>query len=461
VPGEGVRQGCSAAALWGLVAVVFGALLAAGGGIASASAGRASTPAGTSSNVAAPANIHAGVKLSAGGNISSPGAGAAGGGTNIGPAQINALGRPDLCWQANGNGGPVTLEGCDAAIQAQQWSLTTNGVLMNGIGYCLEARTGAARGAPLYIDFAGQCGGGPGQVWQFSAVTGQFSSGGTGVCAVAGGPITPGTEIVRHACPSTAAGKLAASRKWSLGYSAVSVQAGRGSGAAGGPFTAFVTVANAASAQTAYGMAVTFGLPRGLAASGLHVTGGAAGWTCHTRTLTCSGSLLAGTSGRVELAGRLPAGARRGASYAVSARASVAGTSPGPGTTRTTAAVTVAVGAAVAGAGTAAVPGAPAAGASGLGTVPLAAVIAVVLLVGGGLLIAMTRRPRGQARRAPGRETPGRETPGRPARGHRGQRRRPAGHRAQTRRADGHRPKVPVPPDGRSLPGVRPGLAAG
>ncbi len=385
----------------------------------------------------------------AGGEIASaagaPGPGASGG-TNIGPAQINALGRPDLCWQANGNGGPITLESCDSAIQAQQWSLTSNGVLMNGIGYCLEARTGAPSGTPLLIDFAGQCGGGAGQVWLFSGTTGQFTSSGTGVCAVADGRLSPGTEIVRRACPSTAGGKLPSSRKWSLGYSAVSVQAGRGSGAAGGRFSAFVTVANGASAQTAYGVAVTFGLPHGLAATGLHVTGGATGWTCHLRTLTCSGSLLAGTSGRIEVAGRLPADARRGGSYAVSARASVAGTSAGPGTARTTASVTVAVGAAVAGAGTAAGPGAPAGGAPAPAGVPLAAIIAIVLLVGGGLLIAVTRRPRRQAQRDSGHPAPG------PGRGHRGQRRRPPSHRAQ---AD--RPKVPVPPDGRSLPGVPPG----
>jgi hypothetical protein len=388
---------------------MLGALLVAGGGVAGGGvAGGGVAGGGVARASAGPPGP---------GAAGAPGPGAAGapgpgpgGGTNIGPAQINALGRPDLCWQANGNGGPITLESCDSAIQAQQWSLTSNGVLMNGIGYCLEARTGAAHGAPLYIDFAGQCGGSPAQVWQFSGTTGQFSS--SGICAVAGGPVSPGTEIVRRACPSTTGGTLPSirtlpsSRKWSLGYSALSVQAGRGSGAGGGPFSAFVTVANAASAQTAYGVAVTFGLPRGLAASGLHVTGGATGWTCHPRALTCSGSLLAGTSGRIEVAGRLPADVRRGGTYAVSARVSVAGTSAGPGSARTTASVTVAVGAAVA-AGTAAVPGAPGGGAPGPAGVPRAAVIAIVLLIGGGLLIAMTRRPRGRAQRAPGRDAPG------------------------------------------------------
>jgi hypothetical protein len=377
------------AAVWALAAVLFGALLAAGGGIARAAGSPGGLPGGTGSGTGSGSGSSGSTGAAAGGNT-------AGGGTNIGPAQINALGRPDLCWQANGNGSPVTLESCDTAIQGQQWSLTSNGVLMTGTGYCLEARTGAPSGVPLYIDFAGQCGGSPGQIWQFSAATGQLSS--SGICAVADGPLVPGTEIVRRGCPPAAGGTLPASRKWSLGYSAVSVQAGRGSGAAG-LFSTFVTVANAASAQTAYGMAVTFGLPRGLVARGLHVTGGAAGWSCDTRALTCSGALLAGTSGRVEIAGRLPAGARPGAAYAVSARASVAGTSPGPGPARTTALVNVVVGAAAAGAGNAAVPGAPAGGAPAPAGVLLAALIAGVLLVAGGLVIVMTRRPKAQGRR--------------------------------------------------------------
>ena len=64
-------------------------------------------------------------------------------GTTIGPAQINLVGHPHLCWQATGNGAPILLETCDPAVQAQQWSLTPDGVLMNGIGYCLEARAGS------------------------------------------------------------------------------------------------------------------------------------------------------------------------------------------------------------------------------------------------------------------------------------------------------------------------------
>jgi hypothetical protein len=60
-------------------------------------------------------------------------------GPTIGPVQINPVGHPRLCWQAGGNGSGVTLERCDPALQGQQWSLTSDGVVMNGNGYCLEA----------------------------------------------------------------------------------------------------------------------------------------------------------------------------------------------------------------------------------------------------------------------------------------------------------------------------------
>ena len=69
--------------------------------------------------------------------LSAPSARAAG--PAIGPVQINPVGHPRLCWQAGGNGSGVTLERCDPALQGQQWSLTSDGVVMNGNGYCLEA----------------------------------------------------------------------------------------------------------------------------------------------------------------------------------------------------------------------------------------------------------------------------------------------------------------------------------
>jgi Ricin-type beta-trefoil lectin domain len=74
----------------------------------------------------------------------------AGSAPTIGPVQISALGRPGLCWETGSNGSAVTLEHCDAAVQGQQWSLTGNGVVMNGNGYCLEAQPGQAAGQALY-----------------------------------------------------------------------------------------------------------------------------------------------------------------------------------------------------------------------------------------------------------------------------------------------------------------------
>ncbi len=302
-------------------------------------------------------------------------------GTNAGPALINAIGHPRLCWQAGGKGSAITLERCDPAVQGQQWSLTGDGVVMNGNGYCLEARTGEPFGVPLNIDFAGQCAGGAqgpgngqGQVWRYRA--GQLASAGT--CAGAGGPVAPGTEIVRRACPGA---------RWSIGYSAVTVTAENGSGPAGGTFTASATAANAASAQAAYGVAVTFSLPPGLAVSGLRVdrvTG--SGWHCDVRTLTCTGTLPSGAAAKVTGTGPLPAAARRGDTFTVWARASVHGTSQRPGTGHSAASLALAV--------RAPAPPAPgAAGAAGTGSpLPLVAAVAGAVLLAGGLLLLITRR---------------------------------------------------------------------
>ena len=171
-------------------------------------------------------------------------------------------------------------------------------------------------------------------------------------------------------------------------------------------FGASVTVANAASAQTAYGVTVTLSLSphpaaglhvTGLHVTGLHVTGlrvtrGGAGWSCDVRSLTCTGTLSSGTSSRIAIAGRLPASSRPGDSYTIRARASVAETSQRPGTTRTTTSLTVAVHAAAP-----AAPGASAAPA-GRSPLPITAVISAVLLLGGGILLIVTRRTRPPAR---------------------------------------------------------------
>jgi hypothetical protein len=295
-------------------------------------------------------------------------------GTTIGPVQINPVGHPHLCWQATGNGAPILLETCDPAIEAQQWSLTPDGVLMNGIGYCLDARSGQPVGVPLFIDFAGQCAGSPGQVWQYSGSTGHLSS--LGTCAGLGGRVSAGVSVVRRACPG--------GPRWSIGYSAVTVRPGSGSGAVGGAFDTSVTVANAATAQTAYEVTVEFGLPRGLDYTGVRATGGASAWRCDRPTLTCTGTLPAGASGRIYLSGSLPTDARPGRLYTLTARAVVAGTSQLPGTASKTVPATVAVRAA---------PPAPAGAGSSFG-VPLLAVIVTVFLLGGGLLVGITLRRR-------------------------------------------------------------------
>jgi hypothetical protein len=163
-------------------------------------------------------------------------------------------------------------------------------------------------------------------------------------------------------------------------------------------------VANAASAQAAYGVAVTFTLPPRLAASALHVTGrvtgrvtGISGWTCDVRTLTCTGTLPSGASRRVTITGRLPAAARPGTSYTVRARAAVTGTSQRRGTPRTaTTSLTIPVH-----------PAAPRPAAGIRSTLlTIAAGAAVLLLAGALLLFAARRRPRHATRRRPRTHAP-------------------------------------------------------
>ena len=123
-----------------------------------------------------------------------------------GPARISAQARPDLCWQAAGNGSPVTLARCGSA-EGQQWTLTSNGVLMNGNGYCLQA------GAQLLVGFDGQCDGGPGQLWSYRGTTGQLASRASTDCTVLSGPLAPGTPVVGGACDG--------GTRWSFGSAAV------------------------------------------------------------------------------------------------------------------------------------------------------------------------------------------------------------------------------------------------
>jgi hypothetical protein len=293
----------------------------------------------------------------------------------VGPMQINPVGHPGLCWQATGNGAPIELETCRASLQNQQWSLNPNGVLINGIGYCLEALPSKPHGTPLYIDFASQCGGTHGQVWTYNG-KGQLTSAGN--CAAVDGKLEAGAQIVRASCPR--------GPRWSLGYSAVTLAAGTGSGPAGGSFSASVTVANAASAQGAYGTAVAFGLPKTLIASVIKGSGDAASFRCNVQTATCTGTLPAGASGRITVSGRVPDGAVQGDSYTLTAKTTVAGTSQQAGAKHATASVKVLVGAA-----------APAPASEGKFvplSMPLLALIVGLLILGGGLLVGVAARRR-------------------------------------------------------------------
>jgi hypothetical protein len=147
--------------------------------------------------------IVTGLPVAAAATVASPGP--------AGPYPVHAAASPGLCWQAAGNGSPVTLETCDQTVQGQQWTLTGNGVFMNGNGYCLEAGTGDR----LYLGFDGQCGGtARSQQWAFR--DGQWHRRATAVCAAPAGSLAPGTAIVAGACDRAS---------WSFGASAAAASA--------------------------------------------------------------------------------------------------------------------------------------------------------------------------------------------------------------------------------------------
>ena len=176
-----------------------------------------------------------------------------------------------------------------------------------------------------------QCGGSPGQRWQFSGATGALTSTGTGICAVAGRAARARhRHRPRERAPGSPGGAPAARRLRRFGHGRrwpgdvrrpalelrLQRRHGRRPGQAAarpeGAFTAALTVANAASAQAAYGVSIRLGLPRGVTLSALRSAASAAGWRCNVRALTCSGDLPAGVAERVGISGRLPATARRG-----------------------------------------------------------------------------------------------------------------------------------------------------
>jgi hypothetical protein len=152
------------------------------------------------------------------------------------------------------------------------------------------------------------------------------------------------------------------------------------------PFSASVTIANAASAQTAYGAAMAFGLPRSLAATALHAVGGASGFRCDSGALTCTGTLRPGIPGRIGISRPLPRDAAPGASYTVSARVAVRDTSQLSGTVPTTALVNGSAGAPTP---------APATGGGARPlSVPILVLIVGILLLAGSLLLGIAARTR-------------------------------------------------------------------
>jgi hypothetical protein len=162
-----------------------------------------------------------------------------------------------------------------------------------------------------------------------------------------------------------------------------------------------VTVTNSASAQTAYGVTVAFGLPSGLAAAGWQPTGAASRFRCDVPAATCAGTLAAGASGQIDISGRLPTSAAAGDSYAVTARATVAGTSRRSRTARLTASVKALVGAA-----------APATGGVVLPlSMPLLVLIVVILLLRGELLVGFAARRRSSRHSAHGERPPNQNRP--------------------------------------------------
>ncbi|MGH3160045.1 MAG: hypothetical protein ACRDNF_26205 [Streptosporangiaceae bacterium] len=294
------------------------------------------------------------------------GAGASGasvvqtGGLPVGPVQISPLGHPRLCWEAWGNGSPVTLQPCDSPLQGLEWTFTDNGVLMNGNGYCLQNGGPVQPGSPavdsLYLSFSGQCAGAASQEWPFSGATGAIENSPAHVCAyVRGGALVAGATIVGRRCGS--AGSWSA---WSQGVSDLTLSAShpltgantpatKATGGAGGTgpqqaFTAQVTVSNGAKAMTAYTASVFVRPPDGLAVTKLTGAGALAGWTCAPRALRCQGDLPGASSGAITITGTVsartasPAGRDSpAAGHLIAAHATVAGTNQAPQATLTAA----------------------------------------------------------------------------------------------------------------------------
>jgi hypothetical protein len=298
------------------------------------------------------------------------GSGPQGGGLPVGPVKVSPLGHPGLCWMAWGNGSPVTLQSCDTTLQGEEWTFTTDGVLMNGNGYCLQ-NGGPAQSGPglsgtdqsgtdqsgtdqsgtdqsgtdqsgtdqsgtdqLYLSFSGQCAAAASQNWTFSGATGSIMNSPAGVCAYVQGPLVSGAGLVGRRCRS--AHSLGT---WSQGVSDLTVSSprrgaaipakpvpGRGTGTgAHRAFAAQVTVSNGPGAMTAYGASVSLRPPAGLTVTGLSGTGSLSGWDCAVRALRCGGSLAGDSAGTITIAGNV-AGRQAAIAAGIAVRAAVTGT---------------------------------------------------------------------------------------------------------------------------------------
>jgi Ricin-type beta-trefoil lectin domain len=250
-------------------------------------------------------------------------------GPPVGPVPVTPLGHQGLCWQAGGNGSPITLEDCAAGVNGQLWTFTSDGVLMNGNGYCLQdggpggtpAGAGSQAGDSLFLSFSGQCGGAASQLWTFSATTNQIRNAPGDLCTdVQGGALVPGAAIVPLRCTGPASSGAASGVRWSQGASdlklsapspAAGTQAQRPAGTRR-EFTAELTVSNGAKATTAYGAFVSVQPRHGLTVTKMAGSGGLSGWTCAAAALKCEGNLAAGATGRVTLGGTVTGAASTG-----------------------------------------------------------------------------------------------------------------------------------------------------
>lgn len=291
--------------------------------------------------------------------------------------------------------------------QGQLWTFTGDGVVMNGNGYCLQnggtAGSARARGASLFLSFSGQCSGAASQTWTFSGVSNVITNPAAGLCASPqGGADVPGAAIVGLPC-----GRAGSAGRWSFGASRLTLSGASlpGGAAAAGtrrPFTAGVTVANAAGAMTAYGAAVWLRQPKGMTVTRLAASGSLRDWTCTVRTLRCQGSLAAGLSGRITISGAVsgPAAAQAVTVHAIVTRTNQArrGVRPAVIPVRM---FTVAAAGSLPGGG---------ARSSPASSVPKFGLVIAVLLVAVGIVLALVtrRRPRARAAHAAGR------TPARP-----------------------------------------------